>query len=165
VKNYKFIVVILFAISLSCAKPSPRESTTGFVNGVKITVDYGAPSVKGRVIWGNLEPYNTVWRAGANENTTISFDKEIFINGKNLPAAKYGFFIIPKENKAWTIIFNKTNDAWGAFTYQEEQDVLRADINPIFVKDSQEKLNFVIEENNIVFSWEKVKLSIPISIK
>ena len=71
---------------------------TGSINAVNVTVDYGSPSVKGRTVWGGLEKYDKVWRAGANENTTVTFDNDVTIGGKSLKAGKYGFFIIPKKD-------------------------------------------------------------------
>ena len=66
-----------FAITVACAQKSPRQEAHGMTDGAHITVDYGAPSVKGRVIWGELVPFDKVWRAGANENTTVTFDKNV----------------------------------------------------------------------------------------
>jgi hypothetical protein len=106
-----------------------------------ITIDYSRPGVKGRKIWGELVPYGLApgnkysdnkpfpWRAGANENTTIEFNKDILIEGKPLPAGKYGIHMIPGE-KEWTIIFSKNNSAWGSFTYKQEEDALRITVTP-----------------------------------
>ena len=127
-----------------------------------VSIDYGAPSVKGRQIWGGLEKYGKVWRAGANENTNVSFDKEVKIGGKSLAAGKYGFFIIPNENAEWTVIFNKKNDAWGAYSYKEADDALRVNVKPNFVSENQEQLKYEVGEDAILFAWEKARLSIPV---
>ena len=92
--------------SISCAQKSPRRQAEGTIGSTSVSIDYGAPSAKGRKIWGGLEKYDVVWRAGANENTTIAFDKDVKIAGQSLPAGKYGFFIIPKEGGDWVVIFN-----------------------------------------------------------
>jgi Protein of unknown function (DUF2911) len=89
-----------------------------------ITIVYSRPGVKGRKIWGGLEPFNKVWRAGANENTTFEVSKDVLVNGQRLPAGKYGLHMIPGE-KEWTVIFSKNNSAWGSFSYKEEEDALR----------------------------------------
>lgn len=162
-KTSKLLVLLfIFAISVSCAQKSPKKQVKGAIDGVTITIDYSAPSVKGRTIWGGLEPYGKVWRAGANENTTVSFDKNVIINGKDLPAGKYGFFIIPNEKGDWIVIFNKKNDAWGAFSYKQDEDALRVNITPEFVKDTQEQLLYSIDGNAINFAWDKARLTIPI---
>ena len=147
------------------AQKSPRMQADGELYGTKIEIDYGAPSVRGRTIWGGLEKYDVVWRAGANENTTISFDKDVKVGGKNLPAGKYGFFIIPKKNGDWVVIFNKRNSDWGAYKYDKSQDALRLNITPEMLDENQEQLKYYLSENLIVFAWEKVKLSIPVAAK
>ncbi len=96
--------------SISCAQESPRKSAKGTIGSTSIEIDYGSPSVKGRKIWGGLEKYDAVWRAGANENTTVSFDKDVKVAGESLAAGKYGFFIIPKESGDWIVIFSKKNE-------------------------------------------------------
>lgn len=164
-KTIKLLLLFVFVASVSCAQKSPREQAEGTIDGIAVAVDYGAPSVKGRTVWGGLEPYGKVWRAGANDNTTITFDKNITINGNNLSAGKYGFFIIPNEKGDWTVIFNKKNDSWGAYSYNQEEDVLRVDITPKFVDDNQEQLLYSVGENSINFAWEKARLTIPISSK
>ncbi len=164
-KTFKLLLLFVFTVSISCAQKSPREQVKGTIDGIAIAIDYGAPSVKGRTVWGGLEKYGKVWRAGANENTTISFDKNVTINGKDLPAGKYGFFIIPNEKGDWTVIFNKKNDKWGAYSYKQKEDALRVDVTPKFVDDVHEQLNYSVGENAINFAWEKVRLAIPVSSK
>ena len=93
-KNINLLLALFFVISTSCAQKSPRKDVKGSVNGIQITIDYGAPSVKGRKIWGGLEKYGQVWRAGANENTTISLSHDSKINGSLLPAGTYGLHMI-----------------------------------------------------------------------
>ncbi len=161
-KTLNLIVAFLFVTSIGCAQKSPRIQTEGTVNGIKVMIDYGAPSVKGRTIWGGLEKYGQVWRAGANENTTIAFDKDVKINGKSLAAGKYGFFLIPNEDGNWVAIFSKKNDAWGAYSYAEADDALRTDIKAEFVSDVQEQLMYAVDNSGIVFAWDKVRLNIPV---
>jgi len=161
-KKIHVLIAFFLITSISCAQKSPRVQTDGTVNGTKVMIDYGAPSVKGRTIWGSLEKYGEVWRAGANENTTISFDKDVKIGGQSLAAGKYGFFLIPNENGEWVAIFSKKNDAWGAFSYSEAEDALRLTVNAEFVNDVQEQLMYAIDNSGIVFAWDKVKLNIPV---
>lgn len=161
-KKIKLIILFVFVASLSFAQSSPRKQATGEIHGIAVSIDYGAPSVKGRTIWGGLEKYGKVWRAGANENTTVAFDKNVSINNVILPAGKYGFFIIPSENEKWTVIFNKKNDGWGAYSYNQEEDALRVDISPKFVEDSQEQLQYSVKDGSINFAWEKARIEIVV---
>ena len=90
----------------------------------KITLTYSRPNVKGRKIFGGMEPYGVVWRTGANAATTIKFTDDVTIEGNKVPAGEYGLFSIP-DNDEWTIILNKTADQWGAYTYKQSDDFLR----------------------------------------
>ncbi len=81
-----------------------------------ITIDYHRPLVKGRKVWGGLVPYGQVWRAGANENTTITISDPVTVEGKPLAQGVYGLHMVPNQNE-WTIIFSKNSSAWGSFTY------------------------------------------------
>jgi hypothetical protein len=161
-KSFNLLLAFFFVVSVSCAQKSPRLSTKGTVNGANIEIDYGAPSVKGRKVWGGLEKYGQVWRAGANENTTVSFDKDVSVEGKKLPAGKYGFFIIPNESGDWVAIFNKKNDAWGAYSYSESDDALRVMIQPEFDASTQEQLMYAVDKSGIVFAWDKARLHIKV---
>lgn len=141
---------------------SPPMTATGKVGEANISIHYGAPSVKGRVIWGKLVPYGEVWRAGANEATTFETDKEIKVEGQALPAGKYTFFTIPGE-KEWTIIFNKVSKQWGAYDYSEKQDALRVKVKPVTAANSEERLVYNVTGNGVLLRWEKVQ--VPIGIK
>ncbi|WP_281298982.1 DUF2911 domain-containing protein [Flavobacterium limnophilum] len=141
---------------------SPPAVATGKINGANISINYSSPSVKGRVIWGELVPFNKVWRAGANEATTIETDKELSIEGQKLPAGKYSFFVIPNE-KECVIIFNKEAKQWGAYKYNESQDQLRVTVKQKMADTSTERLVYTINKNSIVLTWEK--WNIPISVK
>lgn len=152
-------------VSAQNAKPriSPPYSITGKVRHATINISYSSPSVKGRTIWGALVPYDKVWRAGANEATTFETDKDIKVEGRLLPAGKYSFFLLPRENARWTAIFNKEPKQWGAFKYDESKDQLRVDIKPTVLRDTVQALNYRITRKGFALDWEKV--SIPVSIK
>src|SRR5271165_4290797 len=94
-----------------------------------ITINYHRPLANGRKIWGGLVPYGQVWRAGANENTTITFRDPVTVEGQPLDRGTYGLHMIPGENE-WTVIFSKMADAWGSFTYDEKEDALRVTVKP-----------------------------------
>lgn len=141
---------------------SPAENATGKINGATISINYSSPSVKGRKIWGELVPFNKVWRAGANDATTFETDKDLTIEGKKLPAGKYSFFVIPNE-KECVIIFNKEAKQWGAYKYKESEDQLRVTVKQQMADSSTESLIYKINKNSIVLSWEK--WNIPLSVK
>ena len=158
-------VIGSFTVSAQNAKPriSPPRSVTGKIKDAAITINYSSPSVKGRVIWGALVPYDSVWRAGANEATTFETDKDIKVEGMLLPAGKYSFFLLPRKNAGWTAIFNKVATQWGAFKYDESKDQLRVDVKPTMLSDTVQALDYRITRKGFALDWETV--SVPISIK
>ena len=144
-----------------------------------ITIEYSRPGVKGRKIWGALVPYGMApgnqysknqpfpWRAGANENTTISFSKDVLIEGKPLPAGKYGLHMIPSE-KEWTIVFSKNTSAWGSFSYKPEEDALRVTVTPV-AAPFEEWLSYGFDDlagksATAFLRWEKLKVPFKISL-
>jgi hypothetical protein len=161
-------------------RPSLKANVTqGLGVDTDISIDYSRPGVKGREIWGKLVPYGMApgneysndkpfpWRAGANENTTIEFSKDILVEGKKLSAGKYGIHMIPSENE-WIIIFSKNNSAWGSFSYNQEEDALRITVAPVKT-NHQEWLLFGFEElagtsATAFLYWEKLKVPFKISL-
>jgi hypothetical protein len=158
----KLLLIFIFVTTVIFAQKSPRKQANGKIGEVTVDLDYGAPSVRNRTIWGELVPYSKVWRAGANKNTTISFDKDVKIDGKNVPAGKYGFFIIPNDSEEWVIILNKKNNSWGSNSYKKADDLLRYTITPEMVDENQELLKYLIGKKTINFAWAKVRIVIPI---
>jgi len=147
---------------------SPRASVMQVVGFTEVKIDYSRPGVKGRNIWGELVPYNKVWRAGANEATTISFSTDVMAEGKKLAAGKYSFFAIPGKDE-WIVIFNKVVDQWGAFEYNEAEDALRITVKPegngfhewltySFTKTDEKSVLVNLE-------WEKVRVPYKIEVQ
>ena len=158
------ITISVSALAQEAKKPaSPAATATGEIKDATITIAYSSPSVKGRKIWGGLEAYDKVWRAGANEATTFETDKDIMVQGKSLPAGKYSFFLIPKESGTWTAIFNKEPKQWGAFKYEEAKDALRVDVKTKALKARQETLVYKVTKNGFTMDWDKI--SVPVAIK
>jgi hypothetical protein len=155
-----FIATTNFAVGQK-TKASPRESVTGKINAATITIDYGSPSVKGRKIWGGLVPFDKIWRAGANEATTFKTDKDIIVNGGELPAGKYSLFIIPNE-KECIVIFNKKADQWGAYNYNQELDQLKVSVSPNKKSNSTEKLLFLVNNSTIGLLWDNWEIALEI---
>ncbi len=168
-----FILLIssgfLFAQAEGEVRISPKAKVEQVVGFTTVTIDYSRPGVKGREIWGGLVPYNVVWRAGANEATKIIFSNDVTINGKKLKAGSYGFFTIPTKDK-WTIIFNRVADQWGAFEYNEEEDVLRLQVNPETKSECwQEWLAYTITKTSdksaiVRLEWEKLKIPFTVEV-
>lgn len=145
-------------------RPSPLEVKEGQIAGKSISVHYGSPAVKDRTIWGDLVPYNVVWRTGANEATYIDIPQDFTVEGKRLPAGKYSLFTIPKESGPWTVIFNSDWDLeHGHFQYDEKNDVLRVEVAPVWEASASERLSIEIESPGLVVRWEK--LNLPISFQ
>ena len=155
-KKIQLLFIALLTVTFVNAqnKPaSPAASATGKINGATISVNYSSPSVKGRVIWGELVPFNKIWRAGANAATTIDTDKDLTIEGSKLPAGKYSFFVIPNE-KECVLIFNKVANLSGTNNYNEKEDQLRVTVKQKATDSSTESLVYTINKNNIVLSWK-----------
>ena len=145
---------------------SQHATVTQEIGLMEIKIDYHRPGVKGRQIWGALVPYNQVWRAGANQNTTISFSNDVIIDGRNVPAGIYGLHMIPTETE-WTIILSKDYRAWGSFSYNEENDLMRFKVTPQS-SDFQEWLMYsfdVVTPNSATVSLRWDKLKIPFEIR
>ena len=159
------LTVFAFSIGFSFSQKkrvSPKETTTGEINGVEVSINYCAPSVKGRKIWGELVPYDKIWRAGANDATTIEFGKDISIQNNKLPAGKYSFFVIPNKEKC-TLIFNNDFKQWGSYNYSMDKDQLRIDVRPILNSKGIEKLVYEISDKTIYLKWSNWIISFDIS--
>lgn len=141
---------------------SPAAVATGKINDATISINYCSPSVNGRTIWGELVPFNKIWRAGANEATTFQTDKDVTIEGQKLPAGTYSFFVIPTEVDC-TIIFNTEAKQWGAYKYDESKDQLRAKIIPKQSDSNIEKLSYAVNSDNVRLSWEKYYIEFKVN--
>ena len=179
-------IVLIFATAsfaqLSLPRESQRQEIAQTVGDAKVSIVYHRPNAKARKIYGCetkdvipiannlypcLVPYGQVWRAGANENTTIEFTRDVSINGQPLPAGKYGFHILPSKTD-WTLIFSKDNDKWGSFTYDEKKDALRVKLVPAKAP-MQETLTYdfddVTEDSaKVVLRWEKIAVPFTVNI-
>jgi len=149
------------AQQLDLPRPSPNASVTQTVGVTEITIKYSRPGVKGREIWGKVVPYGEVWRAGANENTTIRFSTPVKIDGHELPAGIYGLQMIPTA-ASWTVIFSKDANEWGAFSYKQADDALRVQAKPQ-PAEFRERMAFEFDDvtdtsAKVVLHWEKLKV-------
>jgi len=146
-------------------RPSPPALTKETLNnGTTVSIDYSQPAVKGRTIGKDLEPMpGQVWRTGANEATVFEVDKDVKIEGQSLPAGKYGLFTIMNGDD-WTIIFNKTWDQWGAFSYKEEDDALRVKVKSGKAPQFSERMTFqVAKDGKITLLWGDIAVSFKVN--
>lgn len=146
---------------------SQRAQVSQRIGLTDVTISYHRPLVNGRKVWGGLVPYGTVWRAGANENTTITFSDPVLIEGKPLDKGTYGLHMIPNADE-WTIIFSTNSTSWGSFTYDQKEDALRVTVKPqtadmhnalIYDFDQLQPDSAVVE-----LEWEKVAVPFKISV-
>jgi hypothetical protein len=157
---------VMFAQDQS--KPaSPPETATGTVSGSMITINYSSPAVKGRKIWGELVPYDKVWRLGANKATIFETSKDIMVEGKKLPAGTYSLYAIPGE-KEWTFIFNSKTGQWGikndgSTTEDPANDVLRVTVKSEKSSSFNERMKFEVGKKGFALLWENLK--VPVSVK
>lgn len=147
------------------ARPSPNAAVSQTIDTTEVMVTYGRPGVKGRTIFGDLEPYGKVWRAGANESTAITFSDNVTIAGQELEAGTYSLYTIPGKD-SWTIIFN-SNLSWGT-EYNESDDVLRVDVEP---RKAPHMEWFMIYFENLspnsadmVLHWDTTKVPVTITV-
>ncbi len=143
-------------------RPSPPATATANVNGTNVTIDYSSPAVKGRTVWGDLVAYDKVWRTGANEANVFTIDKDITINGEPVAAGQYSLFTIPTEGE-WTVILNNVVDQWGAYDYDDSQDVLRFMVTPEATENAVERLMFdVSDDGTVTFAWADLSFSFEV---
>ncbi|WP_417364085.1 DUF2911 domain-containing protein [Galbibacter sp.] len=148
---------------------SPHTSAMAMVGDAHIHIDYSSPGVRKRIIFGGLLPYDTVWQAGAHMATWMETNKDLTIDGKELKAGKYGFFVIPNQEE-WTIIFNSNWNQHGKDEYDEKDDVLRFKVTPKISEEIKEHLEYNVTKTTndsgiISLSWEKVLVEFPFKVK
>jgi tetratricopeptide (TPR) repeat protein len=146
---------------------SQRAQISQRIGITDITIAYHRPLVNDRKVWDALVPYGKVWRAGANENTTITFSDPVQIDGKPLDKGTYGLHMIPAADE-WTIIFSKNSTSWGAFTYDQAEDALRVTAKPK-ASDMHNALTYDFDQlqpNSAVveLEWEKIAVPFKVSV-
>jgi hypothetical protein len=156
-----FVAILFTFVAFAQQPASPPATATGEINGASITINYSSPGVKGRVIWGELVPYDKLWRAGANAATTIETSKDLKVEGKSLPAGKYSIFAIPGRDE-WTMIFNTVPDQSGTGKYDESKDALRVQVKPKKSSEMRERLAYLVEKNAVTLSWENLNVSMKV---
>ncbi|MCW8312410.1 DUF2911 domain-containing protein [Sphingobacterium sp. InxBP1] len=166
-------VLLLTANAASAQLKLPAASSAQTVTqglGIEnVTLSYSRPSMNGRKIFGELVPYNEVWRTGANTNTTLTFEGDVSLNGHKLAAGTYALFTIPNKSE-WTVIISKNTKQWGAYTYNQAEDALRFNVKPQTLNTAVE--TFTISFDNVTptsavlsLAWEKTAIKVDLKVE
>src|ERR1022692_1466219 len=155
-------------VMLDLPRQSQHAVITQRIGLTDITVNYHRPLVNSRQIWGKVVPYGEVWRAGANENTTVTFTDPVTIDGQPLDKGTYGLHMIPGENQ-WTVIFSKMSTAWGSFSYKQDEDALRVTVKPQ-TAEFHEALTYDFDDvkpdsTEVTLRWDKVAVPFKVEVK
>lgn len=174
-KKIAFLLLLLcactytgFSQNYKYPMASPRQVISQQFSVTKISVDYGRPSVRGRKIFGELVPYGKIWRVGANEATNITFEQSVLFGGKPTKIGRYAIFITPEEHE-WTVVLNYDADAWGAYSYDPNENAIEVKVPVQTQKELQESLEISFEgisetKINLQIRWEYSKVDIPIEV-
>ncbi|MGA8271835.1 MAG: DUF2911 domain-containing protein [Candidatus Sulfotelmatobacter sp.] len=154
-------------LMLDLPRQSQHAVLTQRIGITDITLNYHRPLANGRQIWGKVVPYGQVWRAGANENTTVTFSDPVTIEGQPLDKGTYGLHMIPGENQ-WTVIFSKISSAWGSFTYKQDEDALRVTVKPQ-TAEFHDALTYDFDDLKpdsavVTLRWEKVAVPFKVAV-
>jgi hypothetical protein len=165
-------VLLMTGLTLTLAaqqqRLSPHEKVSIDVGRNKITITYGRPYMKGRKIFGGLEPYDKVWRTGADEATTLETTADLQIGGLKVPKGTYALFTIPGEN-GWKLIVNKTAKQWGAFEYKQADDLGRVDMKVTRTAQPVEQFTISLSAGGqdqavLTMAWENTSSSVAIKV-
>ena len=148
-------------------QPSPSIHMEQRAGLTDISLDYSRPSVNGRTIFGDLVPYGSHWRVGANQNTKVTFSKPVTIAGTSVPAGTYSLSMIPNKG-AWTVILNTKTDMWGVDGYSQDQDVLRTEVSPQGIEGVETMRlsleNITVSKVELVMEWAQTRVALPIEL-
>jgi DUF2911 family protein len=160
--------VLIGAAAAQQNRVSPHETTELTLNGKKITVIYGRPSMKGRKIMGGLVPFGKVWRTGADEATVLKTEADLTIGGLAIPKGSYAIFTLPSES-GWKLIVNKVAEQMGAFDYDEKQDLGRVDMKVGKTSAPVEQFTITLAKSGtggaLKMEWENTSASINFQAK
>jgi len=168
-KSLSFLVLfsLMFAAcgQAQNGKPVASPRVTATSPDKSVTISYGQPSRKGRVLFGpdGLEKYGSVWRTGANEATEITFAKDMTFGGQPVKAGKYTLFSIPGPSQ-WTVILNGQLGQWGAYDYEKNKakDVLKVTAPAKSGQASVEKLTITPTNGDLTIAWGEVSVTVPV---
>jgi hypothetical protein len=147
-------------------KASPKATLTEQIGMASLAIEYSRPSVKGRKVFGELVPYGEVWRTGANDATKLTFGADVTFGGTLVAAGTYALFTIPGE-KEWTVILNKVAGQWGAYKYDEKNDLLRVKVAPARLAEPVETFQISVADfkddgANLVLAWDTTRVAVKL---
>ncbi|MCC6861775.1 MAG: DUF2911 domain-containing protein [Bryobacterales bacterium] len=171
------LLLITAAVAVSAAglyyvqerkRVSPHEQTSGVIAGQKITIEYGRPYKKGRVIYGGLVPYGQVWRTGADEATKLTTTADLMIGSLHVPKGTYSLFTVPGQNE-WTLVLNKVPDQMGAYNYDQKMDLGRTKMKVEKAPAPLEQLTISVESASgkqglLKIAWDTTVASVPLTV-
>lgn len=157
-------------VATAQVKLPPASSTQSIKQGFgikNIALTYQRPNIKDRAVFGSLVPYNEVWRTGANNIPSITFEEEVSIEGHKVPVGTYGIFTIPTAT-TWTIILSKNVQQWGSYQYKQEEDFLRFTVPSQKLNDKVETFTMQFEDvttnsTKLTLAWDKTKVGFTIT--
>ena len=150
------------------SRVSPNALAAQTFGTAMAVVEYGRPSVRGREIFGDLVPYGEVWRAGANEATTLTVTQDVLVGGAPLAAGTYSLFAVPGD-ETWTVILNGVAQQWGAYEYDAAQDVLRTEVIAETGRPVQEQLLMLFEDVDaegatLILAWDDIRIPVRLAL-
>ena len=158
-------VLLAQAPALVLPDASPRARSSQQVGLTEIEIAYHRPAVKGRKVWGGLVPYDQVWRAGANDNTVVTFSTPVSVVGTVLPAGRYGLHMLPTATE-FTVMFSRQSQAWGSYTYDPKEDAARVQVTPVPAEPT-ERLLYTFDDptdHSVTLSLRWGSLRVPIKL-
>jgi len=160
-----FLATTFMATAQDAKKEAPKSPAATAKNSIA-EVSYSQPSKKGRVIFGDLVPYGQIWRTGANMSTDVTFKTDVMVAGKEVKKGTYAVFTIPHENE-WVVILNSQAKQRGASEYEANKDknVLETKVPVEKTKTVQETFLITLDKGNMIFSWDNVKVKLPVTKK
>ena len=171
------ILFLLMAYSDSSAQDrdqdrprvSPNAVVSQTIGTTEVTITYGRPAVRDRIIFGEVVPFDEIWRTGADEATTITFSSDVLLEGVPVDAGTYSLFTIPALDGEWTIILNNIIDQWGAYNYDFAEDEIRVEVEAEeapFMEQMMFYFDSVGESSGVaVLHWETTRVDFRIQEK
>jgi hypothetical protein len=147
---------------------SARREASAQVGDATVTVNYGSPGKRGRVLWNGLVSYDIIWVSGSHWATAVEFSEDVIVEETTVPAGMYAFFTIPGR-ESWTLILNKNYDQHLAEDYEQAEDVLRVEVEPETLDEVVQRLTYEVEETapgegEISLMWDQLRVSMPFTV-
>ncbi|MFP4092973.1 MAG: DUF2911 domain-containing protein [Cyclobacteriaceae bacterium] len=147
---------------------SARRETSARVGDATVTVNYGSPGKRGRVLWNGLVSYDQIWVSGSHWATAVTFGEDVRVNGTEVSAGMYAFYTIPGREE-WTLILNKNYDQHLADDYSKAEDVVRVNVPAENLDEVVQRLTYEVEETapgqgELSLMWDQTKVSLPFEV-